>query len=122
LEQYKLPIKACQTFKLGTQSSASATDYYEDEFTSIKNLMCQLNSLATVTSMWRERKREYDVVMYLRPDMLYNCRLPVEHIAKVQDNRIYIADFHHWHGYNDRFAMGLPHVVGNWGERCADLP
>ena len=88
LAEYELPIKACQTFQSGTHASASAVDYYEDQFTSVRNLMCQLNSLATVTAMWRETKREYDAVLYLRPDVLYNCPFPVERLDAMEDGKV----------------------------------
>ena len=87
---------------------------------SIRNLMCQLNSLAEVTALWRGSNRTYDAVLYLRPDVLFNCPFPVDVLDTLQDSTVYIADFHHWHGYNDRFAMGAPQVVGNWGDRCAE--
>lgn len=92
LEEYELPIKACQTFQLGSRASASAVDYYEDQFTSVRNLMCQLNSLATVTALWRETKREYDAVLYLRPDVLYNCPFPVERLDSLEDNKVCDSD------------------------------
>jgi hypothetical protein len=115
-----MPIKACQIFQVGSQMSASAIDYYQDSFSSIRNLFCQLNSLQTVTSMWRGSGRSYEAVVYLRPDMLYNCPLPAERIKRLEENTIYLANFHHWRGYNDRFAMGTPHVAGTWGDRYDD--
>jgi hypothetical protein len=93
-------------------------DYYEDNFKSYQNLLCQLNSIQQVTSMWRGSEREYDAVFYLRPDMLYNCPFPVHVLDNLRSDAVYIADFHHWHGYNDRFALGRPEAVGLWGERC----
>lgn len=69
--------------------------------------------------MWRATRVQYHAVLYLRPDMLYNCPVPVQHLDNLHPNKIYIADFHHWRGYNDRFAMGTPRVAGAWGERCA---
>jgi hypothetical protein len=88
LKDYELPIKACQTFQLGAHTSASAVDYYEDQFASVRNLMCQLNSLATVTALWRDTKREYDAVLYLRPDVLYNCPFPVERLDSLEDKKV----------------------------------
>lgn len=121
LEEYKLPIKACETFTLSGSSSASAVDYYEDNFKSYQNLLCQLNSIQQVTSMWRGSETAYDAVFYLRPDMLYNCPFPVHLLDNLRPDAVYIADFHHWHGYNDRFAFGRPETVGLWGERCAHI-
>ena len=119
LEEYKLPIKACETFSFEGVSSASAVDYYEDNFKSYQNLLCQLNSIQQVTAMWRGSETKYDAVFYLRPDMLYNCPFPVQLLDNLRSDAVYIADFHHWHGYNDRFAFGRPETVGLWGQRCA---
>lgn len=121
LEEYRLPIKACETFSFSGASSASAVDYYEDDFKSYQNLLCQLNSIEQVTSMWRGSEMTYDAVFYLRPDMLYNCPFPVHLLDNLRSDAVYIADFHHWHGYNDRFALGRPEVAGLWGERYVPL-
>lgn len=117
LQQYALPIDACLTHTVGKRVSNSSVDYYEDSFTSVRNLMCQLNSLSAITRMWRAAEKDYHAVIYLRPDVLYNCPLPTNHLDELQDNTLYIADFHHWHGYNDRFAMGTPATAALWGDR-----
>eukprot|EP00892_Ulva_mutabilis_P003975 jgi/Ulvmu1/194/UM001_0198.1 len=117
LEDYKLPIAACKMFSLDNVSSASSEDYYHDQFQSIDNLLCQLNSLQEVTSMWRSSGHDYHAVLYLRPDILYNCPFPTAALDSLQPGAVHIADFHHWNGYNDRFAMGRPDTVGLWGDR-----
>lgn len=118
LEEYKLPIAACKTFSMQNVSSASSDDYYSDEFQSIYNLLCQLNSLQEVTSMWRSSGHEYHAVMYMRPDILYNCPFPTSALDNLEAGTVHIADFHHWNGFNDRFAMGQPGTVALWGDRC----
>ena len=117
LEEYKLPIAACRNFSYENNSSASAKDYYKDNFQSITNLLSQLNSLQTVTSMWKSSGHDYHAVLYMRPDVLYNCPFPTTALDTLEQDSIYIADFHHWNGLNDRFAMGAPHTVGLWGNR-----
>ena len=119
MEEYQLQLEACKSFSLGDDVSASGVDIYRNNFTSIQNLMCQLNSLATVTQLWRNSGVHYDAVAYMRPDVLYNCPFPVKQLEELKPNTVYIPDFHHWRGLNDRFAMGEPHVVHLWGERCA---
>ena len=119
MEEYQLQLEACKSFSLGDDVSASGVDIYRNNFTSIQNLMCQLNSLATVTQLWRNSGVHYDAVAYMRPDVLYNCPFPVKQLEELKPNTVYIPDFHHWRGLNDRFAMGAPEVVQLWGERCA---
>ena len=119
LEDYKLPLQACQTFSTDNSTSASAVDYYEDSFSSIRNLMCQLNSIAAAAALWRQSGRQYGAVAYLRPDVLFNCALLPEWVQSVKQRTVYVADFHHWHGFNDRFALGTPETMALWGDRCA---
>lgn len=121
LEEYKLPIAACKMFSLKNHSSASSKDYYKDGFQSLNNLLCQLNSLQEVTSMWKSSGHDYHAVLYLRPDILYNCPFPTVALDSLETGSVYIADFHHWHGYNDRFAMGRPDTVGLWGDRYGSM-
>ena len=79
--------------------------------------MCQLNSIQQVTNLWRATHRQYDGVIYLRPDVLYNCPLPTDVLLRLEPDMLHIADFHHWHGYNDRFAIGTPAAAAVWGDR-----
>ena len=99
LAEYELPIKACQTFKFGKRTSASTVDSFNDHFKSVRNLMCQLNSLATVTAMWRDTKREYDAVLYLRPDMLYTCPFPTERLEGLENGKV-------WHQHQEAATTG----------------
>ena len=121
LDEFELPMQACRSFGIAekNKTSATAVDYYEDNFLSVNNIMCQLNSLATVTAMWRRSGRRYDAVIYLRPDVLFNCALKAKWVDAVQPGTVYIPDFHQWNGYNDRFAMGTPETIALWGDRCA---
>lgn len=119
LEEYRLPIAACRTFSYRNHSSASAKDYYKDDFQSFTNLLSQLNSLQMVTSMWKSSGHDYHAVLYLRPDVLFNCPFPTDALDNLEQDSVYVADFHHWHGLNDRFAMGSPKTIGLWGDRYA---
>lgn len=119
LANYKLPIEACKSFELGSQQSASAKDPYNDDFASVHNLLCQLNSIDEVTSLWRTSTTRYDAVVYLRPDVLYTCLFPIDVLETLQDNTVYVPDFHAWGGINDRFAIGKPDAVVHWSGRVS---
>ena len=71
--------------------------------------------------MWKSSGHDYHAVLYLRPDILYNCPFPTAALDSLETGSVYIADFHHWHGYNDRFAMGRPDTVGLWGDRYGSM-
>ena len=119
LEEAALAMQACFTFSFNGTTSAAATDPYTNGFESLRNLLCQLNSIHRVTRLWRTSGHVYDAVLYLRPDQLFNCPFPVDVLQRLQQNTLYVADFHHWGGLNDRFALGVPATVALWGERCA---
>lgn len=119
LQEYALQIAACETFSLRNRSSASSEDPFQDGFASVEHLLCQLNSISAVTALWRDSGVEYDAVLYLRPDVLFNCELPVELLDDLQPHTAYLADFAHWRGgWNDRFLLATPAVADVWGERC----
>lgn len=88
----------------------------------LRNLICQLHSLERVTTLWRERMKEYSLVVYSRPDVRY---LSMVHSAygrcsmNAFDKRFWIVpDFHAYlKGLNDRFAIGTPEVMQIWGNR-----
>ena len=123
LREHALQIRACESFADGNgTASASSVDAYRNNFTSVHHLLCQLNSVAAVTRLWRAAGTAYDAVVYLRPDVYFNCPFPVDVLETLADNTVYVPDFHHWGGLNDRFAMGKPRVVEHWGERCASKP
>ena len=96
---------------------------YEWEPQLILNHLCALESQKRSTEMCLNSGKTYDYVMFLRPDALVNNRLPVETIftEDFSKNKIAIADFEHWEGYNDRFAI-LPYdTVKPYSHRIDDI-
>lgn len=71
----------------------------------VLNHLCALESLKRVTDMVLTSKRAYDFVIYIRPDVLLQNKLIVSDFISIKKNDIVIPDFHHWSGYNDRFAI-----------------
>lgn len=73
----------------------------------IWNHLCALESQKRCANLCLESGIKYDYIMFLRPDALINKRLPVEDIFTLDfiDNTIVIANFNHWEGWNDQFAV-----------------
>lgn len=69
------------------------------------NYICALESQKRVTDMVIQSKNYYDLIMYIRPDVLLKNFFPVELLYGLKEKSILIPDFHHWGGYNDRFAV-----------------
>lgn len=92
-------------------------DVWGDGFKSLANLLHQLNSLHAVTALVQEY--EPDVVLFLRPDLLYHDPLPefVLPTVAARPNALYIPHWQWWNGLNDRFAVCGRSVYSAYGQR-----
>lgn len=89
----------------GSDELKARGDVWKDEYRSFSNLIHQLNSLYRVTS--RVEAYGPDVVIFLRPDLLYLDPIPVFAIraAANKSKAVYIPNWQWWNGLNDRFAI-----------------
>ena len=89
------PVERLQTFG----------DYYQDDFVSFNNLVHQLHSLWRVTQ--RIEAWQPDVVLFLRPDLIYHDAIPQAWIeAALRAPRLVVVpDWQWWGGVNDRLAV-----------------
>jgi hypothetical protein len=103
-------------------SSCPTVDPFVDNFVSMRNLLCSLYSQSEALEMYHAHADEYnvtyDAVLVMRPDMAYTVdidlptTLPVLQARVAEGQKIlYVADFHHWAGLNDRFAYGTPDAM-----------
>jgi hypothetical protein len=92
-------------------------DAFQDGFHSLTNLMLQLHSLHEVTQ--RAATFEPDLVMFARPDLLYQEPLPPEHIAHVlaHPDEVLLPRWESWGGFNDRFALAGARAYRAYGGR-----
>jgi hypothetical protein len=93
-------------------------DHYRDDFQSVRNLLHQLHSLRRVTRVveaWGP-----DVVVFVRPDLLYHQPLSGAAIASASRDALYcrIPDWQWWGGYNDRFAVCGRRAASAYGRRA----
>jgi hypothetical protein len=94
-------------------------DTWKDGNHSVKNLICQYQSISLVTDLWLERNktRSFDLVLYLRPDLEYN-RLNVSNLYYAYENhKIIVPSYHNYGGFNDRFAVGPSDIMQVYGKR-----
>lgn len=87
----------------------------------ILNHLCALESLKRVTKMMENSGKEYDLVMYVRPDVSLKNEFPIENILDLHDFDIVIPDFDHCAGYNDRFAVLNYKTAFIYGKRIDGL-
>jgi hypothetical protein len=103
-------------------------DLFHDHLQSIRNLLSAFHSMRTAHSMIArysaDQNFSYDAVVVLRPDtaVVSDIDLP-QHLQQIVEEErqyaasndsqqsIWIPDFEHWHGYNDRAAYGSMRIA-----------
>ncbi|KAG8462051.1 hypothetical protein KFE25_011501 [Diacronema lutheri] len=91
------------------------------DFSTTRNLLCQLYSLMRVTRLWLPRAHLLHAVIYLRPDLQVLDPIDVVALAGVQDRELYVPFWHCWSGLNDRFAFARPSAAAVYGQRLLAL-
>jgi hypothetical protein len=79
-------------------------DAWEDEGQSLRNILRQLISLQRVTQEIR-RNGGADVVIFLRPDMLFHDAFPMAQWKAIRPNTLIVPNWQWSGGLNDRFAI-----------------
>ena len=99
--------------------------WFEAHHTSLRNMLLQLNSLQKVHELVDNLGQEapYDVIIASRPDLWFFNTL---NVSQVQDagnflSRLYVGDFEHWGGLNDRFAFGGTRAMDVYCNRIRDI-
>lgn len=109
--------------KWGFEDIKKFGDTWGDNYSSISNLIHQLNSLYEVTGIIESSKYEPDVVLFIRPDLLYHQLIPEFCLfgARKDPNSIYIPNWQWWNGVNDRFAICGKGSYRAYGKRILDM-
>lgn len=92
-------------------------DPWNDNFKSLKNLLCQLNSLNLVTGLWKNTNKKFDLIMYVRPDLQYNQLCINDLLTSLNEQCVLTPSFHMFGGLNDRIAIGPPEYMHIYGSR-----
>ncbi len=81
----------------------------------LQNDLRQLHGLLRVNQLCNSSGIAYDWIARLRTDLLFTR--PPEPLGNLSPHAIYIPRFSNWIGYNDRFAMGPPHLMNIYMDR-----
>ena len=97
-------------------------DPWNNNYKSVELFVLSMYSKARVTQMMMNAKTTYDCVIFLRPDMLYIDRFPVDVLNQINDSNCFLPGFHtytrhkHTSKVNDRFSvsnMRVAEIIGN---------
>ena len=85
-----------------------------NSFNTLNNAILSMYSTYQVTQLWKNSN--YDIVISLRPDILYINPITMNFLNKINDNIIVLSNFAEY-PINDRFAMGNSKIMQIHGER-----
>lgn len=95
----------------------------ERHHSSLKNLLCQLNSLNLVFTM--TANESYDCYLCLRPDLEYIHQLDINQIREIikrkDENILYTPAWDSSGGCNDRFCFGSKLAISKIATRIQEL-
>tara|TARA_B110000114_G_C15096853_1_gene402092 strand:- start:363 stop:1112 length:750 start_codon:yes stop_codon:yes gene_type:complete len=80
------------------------SDPWNTKYVTVDNYILGCYSRAQLVKMVKQRKNEYDYILYIRPDCTYTSKLNIDWFNKVNDKTICIPDFHTF-PINDRFSI-----------------
>ena len=97
-------------------------DYWGDNFSSLKNLIRQLNSLKKVFSLIENKNNEYDSFIFIRPDLKIISKIDIGNILETKnENVIATCNFSKWRGLNDRVAIGSYNSIKKYANRIDNI-
>jgi hypothetical protein len=97
-------------------------DPWGDNYESIKNWIREMHSMHRVTTMWEDKKSDYEFCLYIRPDLMYITPLPFDYITRHlretnYSNTWFTPPWGKWGGLNDFLAFGDCESMIKWGKR-----
>lgn len=109
------------------KKSINISDYHKYKYTynyqTINNFICALYSQFRITELLEEKNKneKFDFVWYLRPDVLFNNKLPLHWLGWINENRFLVPKFGNSGGINDRMAIMKINHAKNYGKRFLRL-
>ncbi len=91
----------------------------KDNHKIVHNFIRALYSLKQVTSLWQNRKNNYDYIMYIRPDVLYLNKLTPD-FFDINNNQIILQNTNKF-PISDRFGIGKPDTMLIFGNRYDEI-
>jgi len=88
----------------------------------IFNWLCEIYSIKQVTTLWSSKIDEYNLYLYLRPDLMYATPLPIKYLQDHLNNNIdksilFTAPWGKSNGLNDFVGIGNYNAIIKWANR-----
>jgi hypothetical protein len=102
---------------MGFQAYKTFADPWHSNYETFDNHIRSLYSLNKVTQLYKEKKGDYDYVIYLRPDVLFLNKLDLRWLQSISDKTLLAPDYHLDLPMNDRFCIAKPDTAVFYGSR-----
>lgn len=97
-------------------------DIFDNDHNSILNWIREMYSIQQVTTLWSSKRDDYNLYLYLRPDLMYLSPLPIKYL---QDNLnrnlnksiLFTPTWGKWGGLNDFVGIGNYDAIIKWANR-----
>jgi len=98
-------------------------DIHQNNFVSLRNAIREIHSIKKVTQLWKNEE-EYDLYLYLRPDLLYINKLDIELILQNinKKNLLFTPAWDKHLGLNDRLYFGKYNTILKIANRIDMIP
>lgn len=95
---------------------------FNDNYNTMLNWIREMYSIKQVTTLWQDKKNEYDFFLYLRPDLIYVTTLPIVYIQKklnmsYNKNILFTVPWGKSNGLNDFIGIGNYNAIVYWANR-----
>ena len=112
--------------QIGMKKYRTHPDPWNTGYNSVDNFILAQYSKSQLVKMIEQKNIKYDYIIYLRPDVKYIEKIPVNFFKHVTDKQICIPNFHLCTKYkfNDRFCisnMNTYKIYGNVFEKLLEI-
>lgn len=99
--------------KLGNWEGMGTTDEMTKYL--IRNMCLGLYSKNKITSLFEEKKHNYDYAIIIRPDIALRTKIDINWFTELNNNNIIIPNMNWFHGCNDQICIGKVDTILYYG-------
>ena len=107
--------------KLQLDKYRSQPDPWDTNYASVDNFICAMYSKKRLGEMIRNSGEDFNAFVFLRPDVRFLNPLDTRYLLNIQDDCVYIPNFHLFPDFNDRFLICTPKHVFSYTNLFDDM-